>query len=131
MPSETYVDGATRTFKEEVAGALTGKENYLVELGATGGVQLLTSGVAIGVIRGKLQNATEVNVRLLGKGGSVKMVQGGAIAQGARVKGAAGGKVVTEATGLRRTVGIKLSPAGNGADGDVCEVLDVVENFAT
>ncbi|HVY69673.1 MAG TPA: hypothetical protein VHH73_07065, partial [Verrucomicrobiae bacterium] len=68
-------------------------------------------------------------IRLLGKGGTVKMVQGGAITVGARVKGASGGKVVTEGTGARRALGIKISSTANGADGDVIEVIDVVEPF--
>lgn len=125
---QTTVDGPFRTFTEEVAGALTGKEGYLVELGSTGGVQLFTTGKAIGVIEGKLQGENAVNIRLLGKGGTVRMVQGEAIALGARLIGASGGKVTTLTTG--RSVGIKLSPATSGANGDVIEVLDVIENIA-
>ena len=124
---QTKVDGPFRTFVEEVAGALTGKEGYLVELGSTGGVQLLTTGIAIGVVEGKLQGENAVTVRLLGKGGTVKLVQGGSVALGSRLLGGSGGKVTTLTSG--RSVGIKIAPATSGASGDVIEVLDVIENI--
>jgi hypothetical protein len=123
---QTYSNGPSRTFVEEVAGALTGKEGYLVELGSTGGVQLLTSGIPIGVVEGKLQGDSAVSVRLLGKGGTVKMIQSASVALGARLIGGSGGKVSTLTIG--RSVGIKISPADSGAANDVIEVIDVVEN---
>jgi hypothetical protein len=126
MGSEVYTDTAYRTFEEKTAGQLTGKEGYLVELTSDGKVQLLTSGLAIGVMHGKLEGSNDVNIRLLGKGGTMKCVKGGAIAIGVRVKGASGGKLTTTTTN-DRSIGIIISPTTNGADGDVCEVLDIVE----
>lgn len=124
---QTYSNGPCRTFVEEVTGALTGKEGYLVELGSTGGVQLLTSGIPIGVIEGKLQGDDAVNIRLIGKGGTVKVVQSAAVELGARLIGESGGKVSTLTTG--RSVGIKISPASSGSANDVIEIIDVVENI--
>lgn len=126
MGAETYVDGNYRTFEEKTAGQLTGKEGYLVELTSDGKVQLLTTGLAIGVMHQKLQGSNDVAIRLLGSSGTVKMVKSAAIAIGARVKGVSGGKIAT-AGNSERSIGIVISPAANGADGDVCEVLDVVE----
>ena len=127
MGSEVYTDNGYRTFVEKTTGQLTGKEGYLVELASDGKVQLLTSGLAIGVMHGKLEGGEHVNIRLLGKGGTVKCVKGGAITVGTRAKGASGGKIVAASTTGDRSIGIVISPATNGADGDVCEVLDVVE----
>lgn len=106
---------------------LVGKEGYLVELTNARKIQLLTAnGVAIGVLDQKLEgDDTTWNVRLLGKGGTVKVKAGGVIAGGARVKGTNGGKVVTNG-GYGRCVGTKLT-AGNSADNDVIEIDDVVE----
>lgn len=126
---QSYVDDAYRTFTEEVSGALLGKEGYCVELGATGGVQLATTGLAIGVITARLTGDNAVTVRLFGKGGTLKVVQGGAIAGGARVKVASGGKVVFTNTPGDRSLGIKLQPFASGADLDVIELLDVVEKI--
>ncbi|HEY1170239.1 MAG TPA: capsid cement protein [Verrucomicrobiae bacterium] len=126
MGIEVYTDTAYRTFTEKTPGQLTGKEGYLVELTSDGLVQLLASGLAIGVMHGKLESSNDVNIRLLGKGGTMKCVKSGAIAVGARVKGASGGKITTTTTG-DRSIGIIISPTTNGADGDVCEVLDIVE----
>lgn len=127
---QSYTDGPYRTFSEEVAGALDGKEGYVLELGATGGVQLYTnSAKPIGVMVGKLQGSgvTDINVRLLGKGGTVKVVQGGAIAVNSRVKPANGGKVVVSAGGGERCIGLKIQPVANAADGEFCEIIDALE----
>lgn len=126
---QSYVDGPYRTFTEEVAGALDGKEGYTLELGATGGVQLYTnSGKPLGVMHGKLApGSTQVNVRLFGKGGTVKVIQGGAIAVGSRVMPANGGKTVLGAGAAQRNTGLKISPAANGADGEFCEIVDALE----
>ncbi len=124
-------DGAYRTFEENVAAALDGKEYYVVELvAASGKVQLFSAGApfALGVMWEKIKAGnTSVTIRLLGKGGTTKVIQNGAIAPGARVMPAAGGKVATAAAG-NRTIGIKINPINNGADGDVIEIADVIEN---
>src|SRR5437660_8084540 len=87
----TWVDESYRTFQEEVAGALDGKEFSLVECGtANNSVKLNTgTGNEMGVFFEKLQPGTgrkdDINVRLLGKEGTVKMIQNAAINYGARV----------------------------------------------
>jgi hypothetical protein len=129
---QNYIEGNVRTFVEAVAGALDNKEGYLVEQGAAdNSVQLLGATVenAIGVMRQKLQaGEVDVSIRLLGKNGTVKVVAGGVIAQGDRVIGANGGKVVKlpAGAGTYRVIGRKLT-YGNSADNDVIEILDVVE----
>lgn len=127
---KTYTDGPTATFAEETTDALLNKEGFLLALGtAEGTVKLATSiDDAIGVLQDKREGDPHVNVRLLGKGGTVKVKAGGVIAKGARVKWGTGGKVVTvgASAGTYRTVGVKLSQ-GNSADGDVIEILDTIE----
>lgn len=116
------------TLNEAVAGALDGKEDFLVSVNATGGLVLYTGAFpAFGVMVSKLQaGETAVRVRILGKNGTVRIKQGGAIVPGARVMGdVADGMVVTAAAG-GRTLGIKLGST-NGADGDVILVADVIE----
>jgi hypothetical protein len=123
MPIETYTDTPYKSFKEATLDALLNKEGYLVELGtASDTVQLATSGNnAIGVLFHKDQGNPHVNVRMLGKGGTVKVVAGGVIAKGANVGWGTGAKVVTLATG--NTLGRKLTQ-GSSADNDVIEILD-------
>ncbi|MFT3991175.1 MAG: hypothetical protein QM680_07175 [Luteolibacter sp.] len=62
------------------------------------------------------------------KGGTLKIKTSGIIAKGARVTWGAGGKAVTQPTaaGTYRTLGRKLTQ-GNSADGDIIEILDVIE----
>ena len=129
MPIETYTDTPYKPFKEAVLDALLNKEGYLVELGtASDTVQIATSANnAIGVLVKKDQGNPHVNVRLLGKGGSVKVVAGGVIAKGANVGWASGGKVVTLATG--NTLGRKLTQ-GSSADNDVIEIVDAFRTIA-
>jgi hypothetical protein len=123
---ESYVDNAYRTFSEEVAGALTGKEGWALELSNNGNVQLFNAGKCIGWMFSKLQGSNDINVRLAGKGGTVKVIAGGAVAINANVKPAAGGKMITAATG-NRSLGIKISPAVASADLDFMEILDAIE----
>lgn len=126
---ETYTDTPYKAFKEVTTDALLNMEGRLVELG-TGAdtVQLATSGNnAIGVLVQKNQGDPHVNVRLLGKGGTVKVVAGGAIAKGANVGWGTGGKVVTLATG--NTLGRKLSQ-GTSADNEVIEIVDAFRTIA-
>lgn len=126
---ETYTDTPYKPFKEAVLDALLNKEGYLVELGtAADTVQIATSANnAIGVLVHKENGNRHVNVRLLGKGGTVKVVAGGVIAKGANVGWAAGGKVVTLATG--NTIGRKLTQ-GSSADNDVIEIADAFRTIA-
>lgn len=127
---KTYTDSPYLTLTEETPGALTGKEGYLLELGtAAGTVKLAASGEnAIGVMHRKLEGDDSVSVRLLGKGGTVKVKAGGVIAKGDRVIWGTGGKVITQTltAGTYRTLGRNLSQ-GNSASGDIIEILDVIE----
>ena len=96
---------------------------------AEGTVKLATSiDDAIGVLFQKQEGNPHVNVRLLGKGGTVKVIAGGVIAKGARVTWGTGGKVITltAVAGTYRTVGMKLSQ-GSSAANDIIEILDVIE----
>lgn len=127
----TYSDGAYRTFKEASVGALDEKEGYAVALDSAEECVKLATGAAdsIGIMSGKLQNGAQgdgaVSVRLLGKGGTVKVVAGGAIDKGELVMSASGGKVVV-ATTAARAIGRKLTQ-GTSADGDVIEIIDNIE----
>ena len=127
---ETYTDTPYYSFAEETPDALLGKEGLLVALGtAKGTVKLATSAdEAIGVLFEKHGGNPHVNVRLLGKGGTVKVVAGGVIAKGARVTFGTGAKLVTQPTaaGSYRTLGRKLTQ-GSSANNDVIEILDVIE----
>lgn len=127
---KTFSEGPYRTFAEETTDALKDKENYLVALGtADGTVKLAADGdTAIGVLSAKREGDPHVTVRLLGKGGTLKIIAGGVIAKDARVIWGTGGKVITTGTttGTYRTLGRKLSH-GNSAAGDIIEVLDLIE----
>src|SRR5450756_1053207 len=87
----TYVDGSYRTFQEEVAGALDGKQFNLVELGTADNTVKLnaTLGHASGVMFDKMQKGTgrkdDVTVRMFGNEGTIKVIQNAAINYGARV----------------------------------------------
>ena len=128
---QSYVDQGYRTYTEHVAGALDGKEMYVVELASDGRVQLYTgagASPALGVAFQKLKpGAVDVQIRLLGKSGTVKVVQNGAVACGARVAAVSGGKVGAANPG-DRVIGLKLTPV-TGADGDVIEILDEPEPY--
>lgn len=126
---DTYDDTAYKAFKEATTDALLDKEGYLVELGtAEGTVQLATSGnLSIGVLHQKQEGNPHVNVRLLGKGGTIKGVAGGSIAKGANVGWGTGGKFVTMATG--NTLGKKIGH-GTAANNDVVEILDCPRTIA-
>ncbi|MGE9267643.1 MAG: hypothetical protein ACQKBY_06065 [Verrucomicrobiales bacterium] len=127
----TYNDTPYQTFLEATPGALDDKAGFSVALDTAENSVKLATGAddSIGIMKQKLQPGTisdgAVNVRLLGKGGTVKAVAGGVIAKGARVKSASGGKVVAASAG-DRSIGIKLTQ-GSSADGDVIEILDIVE----
>ena len=131
----TYVEGNYRTFQEEVAGALDGKEYQLVEPGtADNSVKLNTGANPIGTLHMKLQSATgekdDVSVRLLSGSGTTKMIQNAAIAYGAKVMPAAANyarvMTVLGTSGSHRVIGRKVSEGG-GAAGDVIEVETFIE----
>lgn len=127
---KTFSETAYRTFVEESTDALLNKEFHLVALGTAENTVKLATSVddAIGVLFQKTEGDPHVNVRMLGKGGTVKVIAGGVIAKDARVIWGTGGKVITRPTaaGIHRTLGRKLSQ-GNSASGDIIEILDVLE----
>ena len=129
---KTYTDSPYLSLQEVTLGDLSGKNGYLLELGSADNTVQLASGpdTAIGVMFEKFEKGDTVSVRLLGKGGTVKVKAGGVIAKGGRVVWGTGGKVVAQptTTGTYRTLGRSLTQ-GNSADGDVIEILDVIERI--
>lgn len=126
----TITEGPYIPLTEAVAGALTGKEDQLLSLNNVGKAVLFDgSAPAVAVMVGKLSpDSTEITARLLGKGGTVRMVQDAAITPGVRVAGKnATSRVQTAAAGSR-SLGFKLTPVA-GAAGDVIEVADIIESI--
>lgn len=127
---KTFTEGPYYSASEESVDALLNKEGFLVALGtAEGTVKLAASGdTVIGVLFEKREGDPHVTVRLLGKGGTVKVKAGGVIAKDARVVWGTGGKVITQPTteGNYRTLGRKLSQ-GSSAANDIIEIVDLVE----
>lgn len=129
---QTYKDNNTDTFQEAVEGSLNDKEHHVVQLTPEGTIELASDRRAIGVSRGKLHSLDiDVLVRVLGKNGTVKVIQTGPVNTGEPVTldPAYPGKVraLPAAAGTYRTLGIKKTP-GAGAAGDVIEIIDVIEN---
>lgn len=119
------------TLVEAVAGALNNKEDHLLSLDANGKAVLFDgTRPATHVMVSRLQLGDgQVRARILGKNGTVRVIQNGAIVPGARVNGHGGtARVVTAAVG-GRSLGFKLDRPGkgNGAAGDVIEIVDIVE----
>jgi hypothetical protein len=131
------IEENVQSYEEVVVGALANKVNYLVELSAAGKIQLAQNGIALGAIKGQMAPGDLTRpVRLLGKDGTVKVIQSAAIAPGARVilDVANPGKVKalpTGTPGVYRSLGIKESPAeygtANGAAGDAIIIVDQIE----
>lgn len=122
MAKQTYVDTAYRSFEENVAGALVGKEGYVVEITAGNKIQLYNAGIPIGVLLQRLEGSNAWAVRLFGKGGTCRAIAGGAINTPAYVKAAAGGQMVA-ANSADKCHGIAISPAV-AAQNDVIEIID-------
>lgn len=127
---KTFSEGPYRTFVESITDALLDKEFHLVALDTNENtVKLATSTQdAIGVLYQKREGDPHVTVRLLGKGGTVKVKAGGVIAKAAKVIWATGGEVITipTAAGVHRSIGRYIGQ-GNSADHDIIEILDVIE----
>src|SRR5579884_3366689 len=103
MAKATFNDRAYGSFKENVAGALVGKESYLVEFApGTRNIQLYTATAGrppIGVIFERLEGSSYYSIRMLGRAASCRMIASGNIAANAQVKGANGGTIVQANTG--------------------------------
>lgn len=126
MPLSTHTDTPFQTYAEETLDALLDKEGFLLMLGtAEGTVKLATSSeVAIGVLAKKNPGDIAVQVTSLGSGVIARGRAGGAIAKGAKVVWATGGKfaAVSASAGTYKTLGIKVDQATN-ADNDFFEFL--------
>lgn len=123
---ETFTDGPYRTYKAAVAADLIGKEGYVVEqVAAAETIQLYTNGIPLGVLHQRQEGSDQWTVRLLGKGGTVKVVAGGAINTPAYVKPSNGGKVAAAAS-ADLAIGVKTSPVAAAAANDVIEIVDRV-----
>ena len=132
----SFIEGNYRTFQEEVANALDGREFQLLEPGTADNSVKLNTGLLnpIGTLHHKLQQATgeksDVSVRLLSGSGTTKMIQNAAIPYGAKVRPdpTAFTRVaaVPAAAGTYRAIGRKVSE-GLGAAGDVIEVETFIE----
>jgi hypothetical protein len=121
---ETYTDGPYRTFKAAVAADLIGKEGYVVEqVAGAETIQLFTTGKPLGVLHQRLEGSDQWSVRLIGKGGTVRVKAGGAINTPDYVKPANGGKV-TAAVSTNLAIGLKISPVAASVDGDIIEISD-------
>ncbi len=127
---QSFTDSPYKQYTAAVPADLVGKEGHIVEqVAGAKTIQLYTNGLAIGVLQQELESGSgRWTVRLLGKGGTVKVKAGGVIATPAQVKAANGGKVV-DGGGAGRAIGVKTSPETNSADGDVIEIIDVVEKL--
>ncbi|MBC2592690.1 hypothetical protein H5P28_00290 [Ruficoccus amylovorans] len=127
----TYQLGPVITLTAANIASLEGKENHLVSVDATGKAALLSgSALAIGVFDSRLApDSDEIAVRLLSGGGTLVVRQSAAIAPGARVAGVAASATVTTAAAGTRSLGVKVSPATNGAAGDLIEIIPLVETI--
>jgi hypothetical protein len=131
----SWVEESYRTFQEEVAGALDNKEFLLVEAGtADNSVKLNTGASPIGTMFQKLQPQTgrkdDINVRMFGGEGTLKVVQNAAINFGVKVIADPAAytkvKALPATPGIYKVLGQKMSEGG-GAAGDVIEISDKPE----
>jgi hypothetical protein len=122
MLSITALNARVITVTANVAADLAGKEGYVVEqVAASDKVQLYTNGIPYAVLGERIQGGSQWNAYLIGGGGIVPCVAGGAINSPAYVKPANGGKIVAAAQG-NLAIGTKRDPSTAAADGDVVGV---------
>jgi hypothetical protein len=127
---QTYIDGPYRAFTADVPANLIGMEGYLVEQTAIGTIQLYTATPMrppVGTLFERLEGSNAWKVRLIGKGGTVRMVAGGAITLPAFVKANTGGTVIA-ASSTNAALGYAIVPDGGvaftAAANDFIEVID-------
>jgi hypothetical protein len=127
----TITEGNTYSLTEATPGSLNGKEDHIVSMTATGTAVLYDGTLApLGVYVSRLQaQDPAVLVRLLGKNGTVRVVQAAAISPGTRVAPNASGQVIAATAGTL-SIGIKLRPDNTGAAGDIIEIADVLVPLA-
>lgn len=103
---------------------LSSSQFFAVKAAASNGVAIVTGAtdVILGWLQNKPTSGKAASIACAwGASGTVKAKAGGAIAEGAYVKLAASGKIVTGGAGSDRNWGIALEAAT--ADGDVIEIL--------
>jgi len=125
MSRQTYNDSPYQSCAAAAPANLVGKEGYAVEqVAGTNTIQLYTVGPLLGWLFERLEGDTTWNVRLAGKGGTVRAVAGGAIAQApAYVKVQNGGTMITANSG-DKAHGVKINPPGVDAQNDIIEIVD-------
>ena len=130
MAKQTYVDSPYKSFPAAVPANLVGLEGYAVEIvPGTNTIQLYTATAGrplLGWLFERLEGDTAWNVRLAGKGGTVRAIAGdGSIGQApCWVKAQAGGTMIACNNG-GNAHGIKHSPLVADAANDVIEIQDV------
>jgi len=124
MAKITYTDTPYKPFQADVPDNLVGKEGYAVEIvgGGNNNIQLYNAGIPIGVLFQRLEGSAGWNVRLFGKGGTLRAIAGGAINAPAYVKVQAGGKMIA-ANSADKCQGVAIYPDVMAAN-DVIEVID-------
>jgi len=123
MAKVTYQDRPYRSFVAAVPANLVGQEGMLVELiPGTNTIQLYNAGIPLGVLLDRLEGSTAWNVRLIGGGGTLRGIAGGAINPPAYVKASAGGTMVA-GNSADKCLGIAIFPYQIN-QGDIIEVVD-------
>lgn len=129
MAKQTYVDSPYKAFPAAVPANLVGMEGYAVELvPGTNTIQLYTATAGrplLGWLFERLEGDVNWNVRLCGKGGTVRAIAGdGSIGQApAYVKAQNGGTMVAANSG-DLAHGFKHSPSVADVANDVIEIQD-------
>jgi hypothetical protein len=130
---QTYNDSPYQSFPAAVPANLVGMEGYAVEIvPGTNTIQLYTATAnrpLLGWLFERLEGDVNWNVRLAGKGGTVRCIAGdGSIGQApAPVKAQAGGTMVAAGNGANAH-GMKINPVVADVANDVIEIVD---NFFT
>lgn len=129
MAKQVYSDSPYKSFPAAVPANLVGMEGYAVELvPGTNTIQLYTATAGrplLGWLFERLEGDVTWNVRLIGKGGTVRAIAGdGSIGQApCYVKAQNGGTMVAAVSG-NLAHGTKVSPAVADAANDVIEIAD-------
>lgn len=129
MAKQTFTDSPYASYAAAVPANLIGMEGYAVELvPGTNTIQLYTATAGrplLGWLFERLEGDTAWNVRLAGKGGTVRAVAGdGSITQAPCYVKAQNGGTMVLATSGNLAHGIKLNPTVADAQGDIIEVQD-------
>ena len=129
MAKQTYNDSPYQTFTANVPADLIGKESYAVELvPGTNNIQLFTATAGrplLGWLFARLEGDVNWNVRLAGKGGTVRCIAGdGSIGQAPCYVKAQNGGTMVAAVSTNLAHGVKISPVVANAANDVMEIQD-------